>query len=120
VLRAVFAWIRLARHPDRMARGDVLEAIRRPHRRLNRVAWDLLGRGPHLSLDGVVAAGHGLDGRQGAAWNDFTADIRIAARAAENDDAGELLDVLVERVGLSRAATALDSGRSRADRSAQA
>lgn len=120
VLRAVLAWIRMAREPDRMARRDVTEAIRRPHRRLNRVSWELLGRRDTLSLDEVIAAGRQLDGRQGTAWDEFTADIRIAARAAEKDDAAELLDVLIDRVGLSRAAGALDSGRSRADRSAQA
>ena len=120
VLRAVLAWIRMARAPERMARRDVGEAIRRPHRRLNRVSWELLGRRDVLSLDDVIAAGRQLDGRQGAAWDEFTADIRIAARAAERDDATELLDVLIDRVGLSRAAGALDSGRSRADRSAQA
>jgi DNA helicase II / ATP-dependent DNA helicase PcrA len=120
VLRAVLAWIRMAREPERMAKRDVTEAIRRPHRRLNRVSWELLGRRDALSLDDVIAAGRQLDGRQGAAWDEFTADIRIAARAAEKDDAAELLDVLIDRVGLSRAAGALDSGRTRADRSAQA
>jgi DNA helicase-2/ATP-dependent DNA helicase PcrA len=120
VLRAVLAWIRMARQPDRMNRRDVMEAIRRPHRRLNRVSWELLGKGGDLSLDTLIAAGRGLDGRQGTAWDEFTADIRIAARAAEKDDAAQLLDVLIDRVGLSRAATALDSGRNRADRSAQA
>ena len=120
VLRAILAWIRMARQPERMAKRDVMEAIRRPHRRLNRVSWDLLGRGGQVSLDDVLAAGRDLDGRQGAAWDEFTADIRIAARAAERDDAAELLDVLIDRIGMSRAATALDSGRNRADRSAQA
>ncbi|MFP5333537.1 MAG: ATP-dependent DNA helicase UvrD2, partial [Acidimicrobiia bacterium] len=119
VLRAVFAWIRMARHPERMARRDVMEAVRRPHRRLNRVSWELLGRGGAVTIDDLIAAGRGLDGRQGNAWDEFVADIRIAAAAAMHDDAGELLDVLIGRVGLSRAASALDSGRSRADRSAQ-
>lgn len=120
VLRAVLAWIRIARQPERMAKRDVMEAIRRPHRRLNRVSWELLGRSDHLSLDDVIAAGRELDGRQGTAWDEFTADIRVVARAAEKDDAAAVLDVLIDRIGLSRAATALDSGRSRADRSAQA
>jgi DNA helicase-2/ATP-dependent DNA helicase PcrA len=120
VMRAVLAWIRIAREPERMSRRDVMEAVRRPHRRLNRVSWDLLGRGGTLSIDDVIAAGRDLDGRQGAAWDEFTADIRIAATAAARNDAGQLLDVLIDRIGLSRAASALDSGRSRADRSAQA
>ncbi|HSJ28597.1 MAG TPA: ATP-dependent DNA helicase UvrD2 [Acidimicrobiia bacterium] len=120
VLRAVLAWMRLARAPESMTRRDLMEAVRRPHRRLNRMAWELLGRGRPMSLDEVVAAGRELDGRQGAAWDEFTADLRMAARAADRDDAARLLDLLIERVGLSRAATALDSGRSRADRSAQA
>ncbi|MEX2280343.1 MAG: ATP-dependent DNA helicase UvrD2 [Acidimicrobiia bacterium] len=120
VLRAILAWIRIARAPERMSKRDVSEAIRRPHRRLNRVSWELLGRGGHLSLDDVIRAGRQLDGRQGTAWDEFTADIRIASRAAERNDAAELLDVLIDRIGMSRAASALDSGRNRADRSAQA
>ena len=120
VLRAVLAWIRMAREPEQMSRRDLIEAVRRPHRRLNRVSWELLGRGGRLSLEDVIAAGRDLDGRQGTSWDEFTADIRIAARAAERNDAGELLDVLIDRIGMSRAASALDSGRSRADRSAQA
>jgi DNA helicase II / ATP-dependent DNA helicase PcrA len=120
VLRAALAWMRLARSPEKMTRRDLMEALRRPHRRLNRVGWELLGRGGSMSLDDVVAAGRELDGRQGTAWDEFTADLRMAARAADRDDAARLLDLLIDRVGLSRAATALDSGRSRADRSAQA
>lgn len=119
VLSAVFAWMRMARDPSRMTRRDVMEAVRRPHRRLNRAAHELLGRARTLSVDDVVSAGRDLDGRQGTAWDGFVADIRIASRAADRDDAGALLDVLVDRIGLSRAAAALDSGRSRADRSAQ-
>jgi DNA helicase II / ATP-dependent DNA helicase PcrA len=119
VLRAVLAWIRIARDPERMSRRDLMEAIRRPHRRLNRVSSDAFGRRSYLSIDDVIAAGRGLDGRQGSAWDEFAADIRLAARAAERNDATELLDLLIDRIGMSRAANALDSGRTRADRSAQ-
>jgi DNA helicase II / ATP-dependent DNA helicase PcrA len=119
VVRALLAWVRIARQPDDMARRDVMEAIRRPHRRLNRVSGEVLGPRQRISLDDLVAAGRDLDGRQASAWDEFVADIRVARRAADRNDAGELVDVLIDRIGLSRAANALDSGRTRADRSAQ-
>jgi len=119
VVSATLAWMRLGLDPERMARADLMTAVRRPSRGLNRLAADLLGRRRFFDLAGVAAAGSDLAGKQAQRWDGFVDDLERVAIAAEQDDAGALLDVVVRRVGLESSALALDSGRSRADRSAQ-
>ncbi len=119
VVSATVAWMRLGLDPDRMARTDLMTAVRRPSRGLNRLAVDLLGGRRFFDLNGVAAAGTDLAGKQAQRWDGFVDDLERVAIAAEQDDAGALLDVVVRRVGLESSALALDSGRSRADRSAQ-
>ncbi len=117
VVRAALAWIRLALDPQEMGRSDLLEAIRRPSRGLNRLASDVIGRRSRLGLDRLRREGAGLDGRRRTKWMEFCDDIAAAAGAATRTD--RLLDVLTGRVGLDGAAAALDAGRTRADRAAQ-
>jgi DNA helicase-2/ATP-dependent DNA helicase PcrA len=119
VVSATLAWMRLGLDPERMERADLMTAVRRPSRGLNRLAVDLLGRRRIFDLSGVATAGANLAGKQAQRWDGFVDDLERVAIAAEQDDAGALLDVVVRRVGLESSALALDSGRSRADRSAQ-
>ena len=119
VTAATLAWMRLGLDPERMTRSDLMTAVRRPSRGLNRLAADLLGGRRFFDLDGVVSAGVDLAGKQAQRWDGFVDDLERVAIAAEDDDAGALLDVVIRRVGLEMSALALDSGRSRADRSAQ-
>jgi DNA helicase-2/ATP-dependent DNA helicase PcrA len=119
VVSATLAWMRLGLDPERMERRDLMSAVRRPSRGLNRLAADLLGGRRYLDLAAVSAAGNTLDGKQAQRWDGFVDDLELVAHAAERDDAAALLDVVVRRVGLESSAHALDSGRSRADRSAQ-
>ena len=44
MIQGLFAWMRLAGEPSAMRRPDVLEAVRRPSRGLNRAARELLPR----------------------------------------------------------------------------
>ncbi|MEA3502487.1 MAG: UvrD-helicase domain-containing protein, partial [Actinomycetota bacterium] len=119
VVSATLAWMRLGLDPERMARTDLMTAVRRPSRGLNRLAADLLGGRRFYDLGAVTAAGRDLAGKQAQRWDGFVDDLERVATAAEQDDAGALLDVVIRRVGLESSALALDSGRSRADRSAQ-
>ncbi len=118
LLRASLAWIRVALRPDSIARNDLFEIVRRPGRGITRLLGDAIGRkrGP-FHVDDLVTMGRGLDGRRRTNWDGFCEDILLAARHTSSTP--ELLDVLVSRVGLGRAASALDAGRTRADRSAQ-
>ena len=119
LLRATLAWIRIALNPEAIRRNDLFETVRRPQRGITRVMNDIIGRrrGP-FSVADLVAMGEDLDGRRGTRWGAYCEDIRTAA--AHTADTAQLLDVLSDQVGLGRAAAALDAGRSRADRSAQA
>ncbi|MGB5188288.1 MAG: ATP-dependent DNA helicase UvrD2 [Acidimicrobiia bacterium] len=119
VVSATLAWMRLGLDPERMERRDVMSAVRRPSRGLNRLAGDLLGGRRYLDLAAVSEAGKSLDGKQAQRWDGFVDDLELVVHAAERDDAAALLEVVIRRVGLESSAHALDSGRSRADRSAQ-
>ena len=119
VVSATLSWMRLGLDPERMERRDLMFAVRRPSRGLNRLAGDLLGGRRYLDLASVTEAGRELDGKQAQRWDGFVDDLELVARAAERDDAAALLDVVIRRVGLESSAHALDGGRSRADRSAQ-
>ncbi len=117
VVRATLAWIRLALEPEAMQRDDLLEAIRRPSRGLNRLAHETVARRGRMSLEAMRRQGAQLDGRRRTRWKEFCDDIALAAGAAGRTD--RLLDVLTARIGLDGAAAALDGGRTRADRAAQ-
>jgi ATP-dependent DNA helicase UvrD/PcrA len=118
VLRAALAWIRIAVDPESMSRNDLFEVIRRPGRGITRLFTELIGRraGP-FSLDDLVELGTGLEGRRSSRWNGFCDDI--LAVSAATDTTAHLLDLLIDEVGLDRAASALDAGRAHADRAAQ-
>ncbi len=118
VVRGALAWMRIALDTTAMDRNDLFEAVRRPQRGITRLLGERLGRGRGpFSLNELIERGEGLEGRRADRWNQFCADIVSAARATSSTP--ELLTVLAEEIGLARAATALDAGRTRADRSAQ-
>ncbi len=119
VLAAALAWMRLAEEPDRMRRRDLLAAVRRPSRGLNRLAGELLAGRSVWGGDEVAAVAERLDGRQRTNWERFAADLGLVARAAEGGSSAALIDAIVSGVGLESAARALDGGRSRADRAGQ-
>ncbi len=120
VLAAALAWLRIAREPAAIRRADLLAAVRRPSRGLNRVATEIVPpRVGRLTPAAVAELGADLEGRQLARWHDFVADLEDVAAAAADGTAGAVLDVVVDRVGLESAARALDGGRTRVDRSAQ-
>lgn len=119
LLRATLAWMRIALHPEAIRRNDLFETVRRPQRGITRVMNDVIGRrrGP-FTIDDVAAMGEGLDGKRRTRWDSYCQDVRTAS--AHTTDTAIVLDVLANQIGLGRAAAALDAGRNRADRSAQA
>jgi DNA helicase-2/ATP-dependent DNA helicase PcrA len=118
LLRAALAWIRIAVDPEQMSRNDLFEIIRRPGRGITRLFGELIGRrrGP-FSLHQLAEVGAGLDGRRADRWAELCDDIVYASEGTSSTP--RLLDVLTTHIGLDRAAAALDSGRTRADRAAQ-
>ena len=115
-MRATLAWIRLALHTDSMTRSDLMEAVRRPARRINRLASELIPPG-NTSLTGLAALGRRLDDRKATTWRRFVNAIEEAAQVAKQGDSGVLLDFLSGEIGLGRVAHTLDAKRGKADRS---
>ncbi len=119
LVSAALAWIRLALRPEAMNSHDLIEAARRPGRKINQLSRELLGDAPDLSLQQLKGLGLGLTERQRDSWGDFVADIKAAARlVAGGCDSRRIVDFLLREVGLGRAASSLDSGRTRPDRAA--
>ena len=119
VVSATLAWMRLGLDPERMDRRDLMAAVRRPSRGLNRLAGEVLIGRRYFDLASVTEAGKVLEGKRAKRWDGFIDDLELVADAADRDDAPALLDVVIRRIGLESSALALDGGRSRADRSAQ-
>ncbi len=115
-MRATLAWIRLALNTGSMRRRDLLEAVRRPARRINQLAADLIPPGD-TSIGELAALAGRLDERKAITWQRFVGAIEEAAEVAERGDSGVLLDYLSGELGLGRVAQKLDSGRTRVDRS---
>ena len=121
LVRAALAWMRLALRPDSMDARDLNEAVRRPGRKINRPARDLLEGVWDVSLEQLAALGKDLNERHSEAWGGFISDIAAAARVVSvGGDSRTLVDFLMSNVGLGRAAGSLDSGRTRPDRAAHA
>jgi len=111
MVRGLFAWMRLAMSPHSMRHADLLEAIRRPSRGLNKVSRSLLSR-QSLDIAGLRDLGGKLEGLQARKWLDFCEDVEAAAGSAVDHDAGELVREVVNSIGLGSSAHSLDSGRS--------
>ena len=118
VMRATMAWIRLALDPHEMWRQDLLQAARRPSRRINRLSSELVPDDRPNSLDGLAGLGRNLEERHARAWSGWIDDITRVVAAARTGRSGAVLDELVDVVGLGGAADLLDRGRTRVDRAA--
>ncbi len=116
-VRALFAWIRLGRRPERLERADLLTAVRRPSRGLNRLAANLLRRRT-MDLDALYGLAAELDRKQADRWEGFCDDVRTVASAAAKEDSSRVVHTIVDRVGLGSSARTLDSGRGNAGKSA--
>ncbi len=115
-MRATMAWIRLALNTESMGRADLMEAVRRPARRINQVASNLIPPG-EISLGRLADLANRLDERKAATWKRFVDAIEEASLVAELGNSGSLLDYLSHQVGLGKVARTLDAGRSKVDRS---
>lgn len=121
LVRAALAWMRLALRPEAMDARDLNEAVRRPGRRINRLASDRLEGARDVSLERLAALDADLNERQRESWDGFVSDIAAAAGlVAGGCDSRTLISFLMNDVGLGRAAGSLDSGRTRPDRAAHA
>ena len=119
VMRSVLAWIRLGLRPEEMGRLDLLEAVRRPSRGLNRLADRRLQRRAY-SLADLGELGEGLEGRQADAWMTWVHDINGLAGKVRKGRVGPVLRRLIDGIGLGRSAHLLDRNRTRVDKAGHA
>ncbi len=112
MVRALFAWLRMAQEPSDLRAADIREAIRRPGRGLNGVANNT--RLPsRLSLDELRDASTQMKARHEAKWLDFCEDIAKVVRAARSGDSRKAVAAVLDTAGLISSAQAFDrSGRS--------
>ena len=119
VMRSALAWIRLGLRPEEMGRLDLLEAVRRPSRGLNRLADRRLQRSAY-SLEDLRELAEGLEGRQAEAWVTWVHDIDGLAGKARSGTVGPVLRRLIDVIGLGRSAHLLDRNRTRVDKAGHA
>lgn len=107
MVRALFAWLRMAQEPDEMRAADVREAIRRPGRGLNGVANNT--RLPsRLSIEDLRDASLQMKARHEAKWLEFCDDIAKVARAARTGDTRKAVAAVLDTAGLISSAKAFD------------
>lgn len=117
-VRAALAWLRLARGTGFSA-PDIGEALRRPSRGLSPRLRDWAGEQTDLAGLERLAA-RLTNERDATKITDFTVDLsRIAGLVRRNASTTDVLDVLIDRIGLGGAVATLDQGRQGMNRSAQ-
>lgn len=119
VISAALAWLRIGFDPDQIDREDLFSVIRRPSRGLARVASDLIGGRRTISGSALRGMVDRLDGKQRDRWKLFCADVDRVVSACATGDSRRAVETLRSDIGLDRAAAALDTGRTSADRSGQ-
>lgn len=117
-VRAALAWLRLARGTGFSA-SDIGEALRRPSRGLSPRLRDWAGEQTDLAGLERLAA-RLTNERDATKITDFTVDLsRMAGLVRRKASTSEVLDVLIDRLGLGGAVATLDQGRQGMNRSAQ-
>ena len=119
VMRSALAWMRLGLRPEEMRRQDLLEAVRRPSRGLNRLAERRLQRRTYR-LDDLRELAQGLEGRQAESWINWVHDLATLVPRMAAGRVGPVLDRLIDGVGLGRSAGLMDRNRTRVDKAAHA
>lgn len=117
-VRAALAWLRLARGSEFSA-ADIGEALRRPSRGLSPRLRDWAGEQNDIAGLERLAARLTND-RDATKITDFSVDLaRMAGLVRRRASTAEVLDVLIDRIGLGGAVATLDQGRQGMNRSAQ-
>lgn len=117
-IRAALSWLRLARGSSFSA-SDIGEALRRPSRGLSPRLRDWAGE--QRDLDGLERLAARLTNERDATKvSDFGVDLaRLSGLVRRGATAAEVLDALIDQIGLGGAVATLDQGRHGMNRSAQ-
>ncbi len=117
-VRAALAWLRLARGSGFSA-GDIGEALRRPSRGLSPRLRDWAAE--QRDLEGLERLAARLTNERDATKvGDFAVDLaRLSGHVRRQAPTSEVVDVLIDEIGLGGAVATLDRGRQGMNRSAQ-
>jgi DNA helicase-2/ATP-dependent DNA helicase PcrA len=107
-LRAALAYLRIAASPERIAGDDLLEVRRRPSRGLPNWADKWLGR--CRSIDDVAVAADRIDDvKVSDKFAGLAEDLHEVARRAAGGSTREVLEYVLDGVGLGQAVELLDA-----------
>jgi len=118
-MRTALAYLRIGGAPDRIARQDVLDTIRRPSRGIAPKVVELLTTKRTISLSAIRAAADRLTGRDAPKVAAYAADLATVVAACRISSV-EALRAVRTNVGLGETMDVLDSSRRQADRSTHA
>jgi DNA helicase-2/ATP-dependent DNA helicase PcrA len=113
-MRSALAYLRIAQHPDLIARADILETIHRPSRKISRNVAEMLTKRPHSSVSEIRRLAGRLNGGDVGRLVSYAQDLERVAGART---AAEALRTVRLSVGLGASMDDLDSSRGEADRS---
>jgi len=116
-MRTALAYLRIAQHPDLIARADILETIHRPSRKISRNVVEMLTKRPHSSVSEIRRLAGRLSGGDVGRLVSYAKDLERVAGARTSVEA---LRTVRLSVGLGASMDELDSSRGEADRSTHA
>ncbi|HEX2849748.1 MAG TPA: ATP-dependent DNA helicase UvrD2, partial [Acidimicrobiales bacterium] len=119
-IRAALAYLRIGLDPERIARADLVETLRRPSRKIARNVADMIQKRRTTSIGDLRRLAGALTGGDASKVEAYADDLRRVASAVHDGDTASALRVIRNEVGLGQAMDALDASRREADRSTHA
>lgn len=116
-MRTALAYLRIAQHPDLIARADILQTIHRPSRKISRNVAEMLTKRPHSSVSDIQRLAGRLSGGDVDRLVSYAKDLEHVAGARTT---AEALRAVRLWIGLGASMEELDSSRGEADRSTHA
>ena len=115
-VRTAFAYLRMGMNPERIARRDIEDTVRRPSRGIAPNVVSMLTKRSHTSVDEIRRLAGSLSGRDVPKLEAYADDIERVAVACTKPTAEALRTIRVE-LGLGETMDALDASRDEPDRS---
>jgi hypothetical protein len=116
-MRTALAYLRIAQHPDRIARADIVETVHRPSRKISRNVAETLTKRPHTSVSDIRRLAVRLSGGDVGRLLSYAKDLEHVAGAGSTAEALRRVRLWV---GLGASMDELDSSQGEVDRSTHA
>ncbi|MDA8357301.1 MAG: ATP-dependent DNA helicase UvrD2 [Actinomycetota bacterium] len=116
-MRTALAYLRIAQHPDLIARADIVETVHRPSRKISRNVAEMLTKRPHTSVSDIRRLASRLSGEDAGRLVSYAKDLEHVAGARSTAEALRRVRLWV---GLGASMDELDGSRGEVDRSTHA